>query len=362
MTDTLNTLSPLGQLKQMAVSNLNGKAVPTADALLNRAHRDATDRGLVLVGLRSEVILAPTGPQSLCIVKVTVQMKSLYEAGQPIYEFEGLGDADSTTGGRVNGRLLALAETRARTRALGAALNADEEASHQSVPSAAAAVGAYNPSAGAFNPGAAMAAAASVPQSAPVTASAPGQYQGFQNGIIPFGKHKGKHLTDPSIALSDLSWMVNSLTMQDKVTPDAAKRADAQAEINRRTGGPVQSSAPAAFAPPAPSPAANAPVAFPSPAQSVAHMPAPAPSVPGTGVFPNALPTNVTITQVLPSAAAAAPDTATLVRLAQSAAMRGYDWPAFEKVIAQVFNASLNQLSPVQVQQVEQWLTSLAAA
>lgn len=368
---TENGLPPgliaVGQCKAMAFNDFSGKKVPTADALLNRAHRDAQDRGWAFVGQDSELVVVPQPPQMFAVVRVTVHFKSLYEAGQPVYKFSALGDADTTTGTNVKGRILALAETRARTRALGSALNSDEENADANAGAPAQAYAQPLP------PG-------YVPPAAyPGAPTQPGVYQGFTNGMIPFGKHKGKHLTDPSIPLADIQWFCN-LTTQDKVTPDQAKRNDAMAEVQRRmgAGAPVAApvyAAPAAYAPAPvapvyasqpqpgypPAPMA-APIAAPPPPIPAAFAPAPLPPAPGVGVFPPGLPAPVAAAPVAlvpqPVAPVAAPvvnDPNQLGRIAQRAAAKGYPWPQLVSYVATTYGvADPAQLQPAQLQQLEQ--------
>lgn len=344
-------LAAFNAVKPMATSALNGKALPTADALLNRAHRDAQDRGFAIVGTKSEVVQAPhPSNANLAIVKAIVYMKSLYEPNQPIYSFEGLGDADPATGARVNGRILVLAETRAYTRAFGRALNSDEENS------------AVNAAAGPANlpqlPGAPM--AGGMP-AAPMQASQPGVYQGFPNGQILFGKHKGKHLTDPSISLVDLQWFT-TLTMQDRTTPDVGKRNDAMAEMARRQGGAPAGAMPA----PAGYPAQPAPAGYPAapqmpgmappPPMPAGFAPAPLPPAPGVGVLPPGIPAPAPMAPVPMTPAAPVADPNQLARIAQLAAAKGFPWPNLVAHVQRpdVFGvADPAQLNATQLQQLE---------
>lgn len=341
-------LAAINAVKPMAGSNLQGKIVPSADALLNRAHRDAMDRGFVIVGSRSEILTSPVPPNMYAEVRVTVLMKSLYEAGQPIYEFAALGAADVVTGARVNGHILSLAETRARTRALGFALNTDEE--NAGTNATAAPQGAYAAPQ-------AYGAPAGLPAGAPMAPSQPGVYQGFPNGIVPMGKHKGKHLTDPSITMADLQWFT-TLTQQDRVTPDLAKRNDALAEMQRRGGGGGAPVAPAAYAP---VPVAAAPAAY-APAPP-GFAPAPLPPAPGAAAFPAApyAPVPMAPAPVVPAPVAApVQDPNALGRIAQLAASKNYAWPQLVAYVAQTFGVpDPAQLQPAQLVQLEQSFQAL---
>lgn len=364
-------LAALNAVKPFATSPVSGKQLPTADALLNRAHRDAMDRGFAFCGSKSEVVQAPhPGNGNLAIVKAIVFMKALYDPGQPIYSFEGLGDADPATGARVNGRILVLAETRAYNRAFGRALNSDEENA------------ATNAAAVPQLPGAPPMAVPGMPQMPPqMAASQPGVYQGFPGGMIKFGKHANKHITDPSISIPDLQWFT-TLTMQDRVTPDVAKRNDALAEIARRTGGggapqPVMAAPAMPMAAPmaAPMPGA-APMAYPGapgmpmaapvpgmappPPMPAGFAPAPLPAAPGVGVLPPGIPAPAPMApvpmtpQAQPAPVAAVADPNQLSRIAQLAAAKGYPWPNLVAHVTQTFGvADPSQLQPAQLQQLE---------
>jgi hypothetical protein len=265
-------LKSLGQLGQMAMNNIQGRTVPTNQAIVNRCHREATDRGYVLSGCEVRLECAPSVQNNqTAIVHVRLAFRYLSDtnAQGPVFVYEALGDADASTGGRVNGRYVALAETRAITRAAGLALNIDQEVLESNPTQAAPAT--YAP---------------------PMAGAAPAPAGGdLWMGPIPFGNNKGKMLNDPTVAVSDLQWMSNNLKLIDKVTPDTFKRNGCLAEIARRQGGAVatvpaqgvaQPLAPMPAFAPQPLPAPTGLPAFPAPGNPNTPASEPVPALAGT--------------------------------------------------------------------------------
>jgi hypothetical protein len=369
----MSTIAPLGQLKPMGTTNIQGRNVPTAQAMLTRAHRDATDRGLILVGMDSTLVLPPAPPNMLVIVKVTLFFRFYTDTEHkgPLLKWEALGDADTQTGGRVSGRLVALAETRGTSRALSLALNLDQEALESGVSQA--------PQQGQFQP---QQQQFQQPGAAPQYQQAPqGGGQGGWDGMFKWGKHSGKHVSDPSISMDDLMWNYNNLTLQDRQTPDMVKRNVVMAEIQRRQGGggaapmaqpqQYQQAAPQYAQPPQ-----AMPMGAPPPMPGFAPQPLPQPQ--GAPVFnqqqpmagmPMGAPPPMPMGQPMGQPGMPAPgmpvpgmalDPATVARITGTAAQKGMAIPQLNQYVMTTFGVGdVGLLQPAQAQQLEAVLASM---
>lgn len=265
------SFKPLNQLTNVKLVAIQGKQHPTADGLVGRAHRDSTDRGFHLVGVKVHLAMAPTPENNMtAIVIATVTMED--EQGVR-YEFEGLGDANpQNCSGQTGAAYPRMAETRAVSRALSLALNipdavAEEIAEGGGVPAAPA---TYQQQ---YAPPAAPGAAPAAPQ---------GNIPQWKYTIAGNKYPKGTLITDPSVSLEDIVfWRNKGLHQKNQQTgaydvPDPERVAIYDAEIARRQGGaPVVPQQAPVYAPPAGAP-------------PVYNQAPPPPPVPGAPVAPQA--------------------------------------------------------------------------
>lgn len=320
---TSPNLKPLNGLEPTkAVPIGGGKQHPTADGLIDKAHRNATDRGFVFVGSTMELVARP-GPENnmTAIVLATVSFRSQYEPDWGVMTFTDMADANPTncTSPNTAAAYPRMAATRALGRALAQALNVAEALAEEMVQNGGLVPG-QPVAAPAYAAPAAVAPAGgyAAPAAAPGGVNFNGQAYLRANGnaITGFTKDtKGKQLTDPTIDVGSLQWMADKATLSDKVTVDAEFRNAALAEIQRRQGGAV----PMAAAPAAP--VATLP---PAPVGAIPGVPAALPPAPGMAPttppppMPGAVPA---------PAAAWAPSSADIQNLVNLGAPKGYDWP-----------------------------------
>jgi hypothetical protein len=203
-------LAPIGALEATKVVNIQGRPHPTADGLIDKAHRNAGDRGLYLVGLSSSLLVAPSPGHEICVVQARGKFRSLDD--DTILEFSGIGDASpGNCSGHVAQHYIRMAETRAISRMLCFALNVSEVVAEE------LADGALQGSFQAPN-------APSVPIGAPQGAApsstgfvAPPAAPGVQpwRYTIPGGAKKNMHISDPGVLITDLEWWANKLGQVD---------------------------------------------------------------------------------------------------------------------------------------------------
>lgn len=334
-------LKELGQLGSLATTNIQGRQVPTAQALVNRCHREATDRGLILCGTEVNLQCIPSAQNNqLAIVhaKLSFRLMTDRENTGPVFVYEALGDADATTGGRVNGRIVALAETRAISRAAGLALNVDQEMLETTGAAPAPTMNYVPPAAPGVNP---------APQASGTDWMGP----------IPLGHNKGKMLNDPSVSINDLQWMANNLKLIDKVTPDTYKRNGCLQEIARRQGGaaPIAVAAPVQLAP---VPASFSPQPLPLPTGAPAF-----PQNPSAPVVAGSAAAAGTTSEGQAGGIAPLPnqtvEPATVNRLVNLAMQRGLSVAQFQAYVKQNFHVEdAGLLSAAGVAQLEAVLTA----
>ncbi len=211
--------SALGDLAPMEYQQIQGKNHPTYGSILDRAHRNVTDRGFTYVGCREEVVQAPTMDNGMMAI-VYAELTFEDDAGKE-YRFGALGDAtpDNVTG-FVKPAFFRMASTRAKGRAMREALNI-AEALDEEVAEGTAQNVSTPPRGGSSTP---AASGTSAPPAA--------------GGNVPkvfWGEHKGKLITDPSVPLKALEWGLGKYSNRDK-TPDVASNAALEAEVARRNG------------------------------------------------------------------------------------------------------------------------------
>ena len=221
-------LKDLDQCEDLKFQNIGNRPHPKADSVINRAHRDAADRGLYLVGSRCRVDQYPNDSnKNMAGVWVEATFHSIIEDG--VFVFEGCADADpsNTTQGSTANALVRMAHTRALGRALSLALNIDEALAEEIAEGSTAAAGG-NSGGGSSNSGG-------------VSSNTGGKPDWMYK--IPMGRNKDKRIDDPTVDVSDLEWFIanNKLNKKNPQTnnydlPDPERIALFQAEIAKRKG------------------------------------------------------------------------------------------------------------------------------
>lgn len=334
MSQGMKHLNGLDPTKTTPIGN---KAHPTADGLVDKAHRNAIDRGFYIVGVDVAPLTLPTAELPMCIFKAIIEVKSDYEPDNGVMRFCGIGDATPTncTSANTAAAYPRMAETRAIGRAISLAFNVSEAMAEEMMAQGAAGVAYAAPAAiapamappgqpvGVAPPGVAQ------PMASPV-AAAPGgvNFNGTTylraNGQEMKGyakEGKGQPLTSPLADLGILQWYTEKAMLTDKVTPDWEFRNAATAEIARRNGTPPTITVQAQAVAPAP---VSPPGLTPPPGQPVGVAPAAMPAAP---------PPPVTAAPMVPPPPVAnagpwAPNAADVQHLANAAAAKGHDWAA----------------------------------
>jgi hypothetical protein len=347
----------LNGLDATKTTPIGNKQHPTADGLVDKAHRNAIDRGFYIVGYDVQPLLLPTAELPMCIFKAVIEVKSDYEPENGVMRFTGIGDATPTncTSQNTAAAYPRMAETRAMGRAISAAFNVSEAMAEEMLAAGVAGPAYAAPAAvapGAAPPGIAAPAGAP-PVAAPAGAAPAGVNFNGQTYLRANGQEmkgyakegKGHSLASPLNDVGLLQWYVEKAMLSDKVTPDWEFRNAAQAEIARRNGTPptitVQAQTVAApavappplaapgLAPPAGQPAGVAPAAMPAaPPPPVGAAPAAAPSTPPPPVA---------------TAGPWVPTAQDLQHLATGAAAKGHDWNAMTAYVQQNFGGRIPQ-------------------
>lgn len=343
----MNTgMKPQGSLEPVKTVLIGSNPHPRADSVIDRGHRNLSDRGFYLVGVTVAPICVEPSLSFACF-KATVLVKSDWEPENGVMSFDGIGDAtpQNCSSPQTGAAYPRMAETRAVSRALAVAFNvadavAEEIAAGGSGMVAVAAAGVAP---------AGYAAPAGVPQAAPMAGAPAGvnfNGQGYTraNGqaITGFTKDsRGKQLTDPTVDVGSLQWMADKAMLADKVNPDNEFKAAAAAEIARRNG----TAAPQmAFAAPVAAPMAALP---PAPVGAIPGAP-PAPMTPPPGVAP--APMMAAPPPPAAPAAAWAPSSVDVQTLVNLSTPKGYDW---NKLVVEYVQPNFGGRTPQQLTKPE---------
>lgn len=248
MADMPPGMNPLDELEPIKFIPIGKKNHPTADGLVDHAHRNSTDRGYYIVGSDMDVVVAPTADNNYhCIVKASVDVKCS-ESGDT-HRYTDIGDANpkNCTSENTAAAYPRMAATRALGRALAQAFNITEALAEEMLESGAAAPAQQSRPAQQGSAPAQQAAgnaAGGRPQGMP--ASHP---QGWNGDVYWGSDHDGTKfkdyrpklkIWDPAIDDGSLSWARDNLfpmKLRDKVTDDPNAYAMIEFEINRRAGG-----------------------------------------------------------------------------------------------------------------------------
>ncbi len=258
------SLAAIGALDDLKFQNIGGKRHPTEDSLVDRSHRNSTDRGLVLIGGDSTLLQMPSPTNGeRAIVKYVAKYA---DPNGNILSFSGHGAADPTNcSAMVAKHLVEMAETRARARAQAVAMNIKEAVAEEMAEGG----GVAAPQQAQAHTQAA-AAGHSAPTGAPGAHIPPGKPAWWYN--VPGKKddpsqpHVGKRLDDPTVPLETISyWAGKGFFSKNPASnaydiPDPERTAMWRAELAHRQGAQSQSMTPT---PPSPAQAAlatNAPV------------------------------------------------------------------------------------------------------
>jgi hypothetical protein len=243
MNPDQNHLKDLDRCADIKYQNISGRQHPKADSVINRAHRDATDRGLFIVGSTTRVEQVPHESNgNMAVVWVQATFRSVVEQGE--FVFEGVADADpsNTTAGSTANALVRMAHTRALGRALSLALNIDEAMAEEIAENGGAPT--QQSSGGSAPAGNSTAGGGNIPS---------------WKFTIPMGRNKDKRIDDPTVDVSDLQWFIdnNKLNMKNPQTqqydlPDQQRIDLFKNEIAKRSGQAPSTSAPAQQSSPPP--------------------------------------------------------------------------------------------------------------
>lgn len=266
-------MAPVGGLGAPLVVNIGGRMHPTADGLIDRAHRGTTDRGMYFIGSKLTIVDPPRIENDKTAI---VHAKAIFRDAQSgeMLEFEDLGDANvGNCSGQTGMAFIRMAATRALSRAISQALNISEAVAEEI---ANGGTGNFAPSAGA-QPG--QQAQGQQQTNKPEVAAA------FPNApswkfTINGGNHAKKRIDDPSVPDSELTYQLGrGFNMKNQQTgnydvPDPERAAIFQAELNRRQALGSQQPAPQGQQPAAPNYGQQQQQAYQPPVQQAYQPPA----------------------------------------------------------------------------------------
>lgn len=261
MAELMPGMNGLDGLDKIKFINIGNKQHPTADGLVDHAHRNSTDRGYYIVGSDMDVIVAPTPENDMhCIVKASVDVKC--SLTDEVHRYSDIGDANpkNCTSANTAAAYPRMAATRALGRAIAQAFNISEAMAEELLESGGAAPAQNN------RPAQQQAAPAQGQAAAPAAGGRPqgmpaSHPQGWNGDVFWGSDANGTKYKDykPRLKIwneqiddGSLEWARDNLfpmKLRDKVTDDPNAYAMIEFEIARRQGGHLASNPPPAVTP-----------------------------------------------------------------------------------------------------------------
>jgi hypothetical protein len=233
-------MAPQGELEPVKTVNISGKNHPTADGMIDRAHRHLTDREYYLVGTKLTVVDTPRQDNGFTtMVHATVFVREPHTG--ETHSYDDIGDANvGNCSGQTGQAAPRMASTRALSRALAQALNVAEAVAEEIHNGGSGQHAIQNQANG--NGGY---AAAPAQQGAPANNPLAAQFPNAKpwKFTIPGGGKKDLHVLDPAVTVEDLTyWMGRGFFSKNPQTsaydiPDPEKTAIYQAAIPLKGNG-----------------------------------------------------------------------------------------------------------------------------
>lgn len=239
-------MAPAGALESVKTINIGGKNHPSADGMIDRAHRGSGDREYYIVGNEMKIVGLPSPENNMTtFVWAKVLMRESHTG--ETHSYEEIGDANKDNcNGPVGLHTPRMASTRAMSRALAIALNIADVVAEEIAAGGTgqqAVQQQYNQQSGGYQ--AAPQQNGAPPANAganPLAAQFPGAKEWQFN--IPGGQKKDLKVWDPQVTVEDLNyWLSRGFFTKDAnghyTVPNPEKTAIFHAAIALKQGGHV---------------------------------------------------------------------------------------------------------------------------